>query len=213
MRSFGERLGDSLQSLVSSAISSLPSIALSAAVTVAASFCFAAGNAAEELTRLLPIAARDRVTGFFVRLKRALLGWAKAYLLIFALTAAELTAGFLLLRVSYPLVVAVVIAAVDILPLIGAGAVLLPWAAVELVKGNVGLGVGLIALWATVTAIRQIAEPKIVGSSLGMPTIVALAASFVGLRLSGVGGALFFPLFAALAFSMIRNELSQKREK
>lgn len=213
LRSVGERLCESIPNLVSRAISSLPGVALTAAVTVVASFCFSAGDAAGQLIRLLPCSVRDRAADFSERLKKALLGWTKAYLLIFVLTVAELTAGLLILRVSYPLVVAVVIAAIDILPLIGAGAVLLPWAAVELVKGNVGLGVGLIALWATVTAVRQIAEPKIVGSSLGMPTVIALVASFVGFRLSGVVGAFTFPLFAALAFSVMRNEPSQKHEK
>ena len=134
-------------------------------------------------------------------------GFLRAYSLLFLLTFAELLAAFLLMGVKYALLIALLTAIVDILPVLGTGTVLLPWAAVALLAGDYGRGVALLAVYAVITVVRQIVEPRIVGKMIGLSPILSLASMFVGLTLMGVAGLFVFPL-AAMLFTAHRREKS-----
>ena len=92
------------------------------------------------------------------------------------------------------MVAALVIATVDLLPVLGSGLVLGSWSAVVLVGGNLFLGIGLLALWGIISLVRSFLEPKIVGDRIGLPPLVTLTAMYFGLRLGGVAGLLTVPI-------------------
>ena len=100
-----------------------------------------------------------------------------------------------------------IIAAVDILPIFGAGTVLIPWAAIELFFGNNGTFTSLLILYAVVTIIRQIAEPKIVGASLGINPLLTLFFMFAGYNFLGFFGMIAVPTAAVV----ITNVISEKK--
>lgn len=118
----------------------------------------------------------------------------KAYALIFLLSFAELTAGFFIMRIPYVLGVALLVAVVDILPVLGTGAVLLPWAVVAAVSGNIPLMAGMLILYVVMTVVRNIVEPKLVGSQIGLRPLVTLMSMIVGLHFFGVFGLLLCPI-------------------
>ena len=175
---------------------------LTLGVTAVAGFCFSIGGG-EQVAELLPKGVREKARQVVSHTAKAFRGWARAYLLIMVMTFCELLVGFLFLRVKYAFLIALVTAAIDILPLFGAGTVLIPWAVISLMQKNFGLGTGLIILWGVITVIRQLAEPRIVGSSLGLPTLVSLAAMFIGFRIAGIVGMVAFPALASLIFAFI----------
>jgi predicted PurR-regulated permease PerM len=105
--------------------------------------------------------------------------------------------GLALLRVPYAFLLAVLLAVVDFLPLLGTGIILLPWAAVSLLLGEVKLGIGLAVLYGVTSVVRQVLEPKLIGEGLGLHPLVSLAAMYGGLRLFGVWGMILAPLLAA----------------
>ena len=100
--------------------------------------------------------------------------WLRAEWILLLVTFFQLLAGFLLLRQEYALLLAVVIALIDALPVFGTGTVLLPWAAVLCVAGNVPRGTLLAALYAVIAVVRSVPEPKIVAAQVGLPPLVAL---------------------------------------
>lgn len=208
--SLASSLPGRLPGILTQAVSKVPTVMLSLGVTVVAGFCFSAGGAGKG-AELLPDGIRKRVKGIASHIARAFRGWARAYLLIMVMTFCELLVGLLILRVEYAFLIALVIAAIDILPLLGAGTVLIPWAAVCLFQKNFGLGTGLIILWGVITVIRQLAEPKIVGSSLGLPTLVSLFSMFAGFRLAGFLGMIAFPAFASLIFALLKSADGEKK--
>ncbi len=151
----------------------------------------------EKLLRRLPSSARERVMTLRGRAGRAVRGYLRAYLLLFLLTFAEVLIGLWILKQPYALLIALGVAAVDILPVLGAGAVLIPWAITALLFGNYHMGLGLLILYGVVTLVRQIVEPHVVGSSLGLHPFITLFFVFVGWELFGIFGMLIAP-FAAL---------------
>lgn len=137
----------------------------------------------------------------------------RAYTAVLAITFAELLAGLLLLKIDYAFMMALIIAAVDILPVLGSGTVLVPWGAVLLITGNYYTGFGLLIIYAAVTVIRQIIEPKIVGVSLGLHPLVALMAIYAGFRLFGFIGIIVLPITVILSINVFRGEKILNKKK
>lgn len=124
----------------------------------------------------------------------------KAYLLIMLITFSEMFIGLNILKLigvynsSYIFVIAFVTCVVDIVPVLGTGTVVLPWAVYSFIMGDIGLGIGLIVIYAVITVIRQIIEPKFVAMQLGLPPFVTIIAMFFGLKLFGFVGLFLLPL-------------------
>ena len=114
------------------------------------------------------------------------------------ITFAVMLVGLVILRQPYALLLALIIAVLDLLPVIGVGTVLVPWSVYELVLGDTGVGIGLLILFAVHTFIRQFAEPKIVGKNLGVHPIVTLSLLYVGYSLFGFVGLLLVPIATVL---------------
>ena len=190
------QLSQRLADLAVALAGALPSVLLFLLVTVISCFYFAAeyGAVGRTVARLVP--PRLRGVDWRGRAGLAIRRYIRAYLLLFLLTVAELLVGFLILRIHYAFLLALLTAVLDILPVLGVGTVLLPYALFSFAVGNGGLGVGLLVLYAVITVLRQIAEPRLVGKSLGLHPIPMLISFYVGLRLFGVAGVLLGPFMA-----------------
>jgi len=122
----------------------------------------------------------------------------KAYAIIMLVTFFELSMGLWALRIPSFWKYAAAISLLDILPVLGSGAVIIPWGIIELLSGRSTLGIGLLALYAVMTVVRNIIEPHIVGDSLGLHPVVTLTAMFLGLRAYGIIGMLSAPVAVLL---------------
>ena len=122
----------------------------------------------------------------------------KSYFIIFCVTAGEIALGMWIIGVSRPLVVGVVVAALDAFPSVGSGSVLVPWSIIELITGSIPRGLGILALYAVVTVIRQIIEPRIVGKRVGLRPVITLVCMYAGTRLFGPVGLFGLPIAAAI---------------
>ncbi len=134
----------------------------------------------------------------------------RSYALIMLITFAELFLGLVLLGAENAALYAVLIALFDVLPVVGTGAIMIPWAIIELIRSNLRYGIGLIVLWVVVTVVRNIIEPKIVGTQVGLHPLLTLISMFVGSKLFGFFGLIALPLGMSIAMSVIRerNQLS-----
>ena len=133
----------------------------------------------------------------------------KSYALLMLLTFAQLWAGLWLLRIPYAGWISFGIAVFDILPIVGTGGILLPWAAVSGFLGNYSLAAGILILYVVITVIRNILEPKIVGKQIGLHPLAALISMFAGARLAGVTGLFLFPA-ALILWMNIRDETASR---
>ncbi|MBE6741197.1 MAG: sporulation integral membrane protein YtvI [Ruminococcaceae bacterium] len=131
---------------------------------------------------------------------KTILKMVRAYALIMLITFFELFLGFSILSLlgimknSYFVFIAALIAIFDILPIAGSGGILIPWALFSLVMGNFKQAIGLIIMYVVITFIRQYIEPKIVGDTLGVHPLVTLMGLYFGLKLFGFMGMFIVPL-------------------
>ena len=122
----------------------------------------------------------------------------KAYVIIMAITFCELCVGLWALRVKYAVVLAMIIAFLDILPVLGSGGILIPYAILQVLGQNYPMGLGLVILYLIITAVRNIIEPRIVGKTIGLHPIITLTAMFAGLKIFGFGGVVIAPITVLL---------------
>jgi len=118
----------------------------------------------------------------------------RGYLIVMGITFLELFFGLLILGIPYTGVLALIIAVVDIFPVLGTGTVLIPWGVICLCTGKPGTGIGLLVLYIIITIIRNIIEPKIIGQQVGLPAVVTLISMYLGLNLFGFAGLWGLPI-------------------
>jgi sporulation integral membrane protein YtvI len=131
-------------------------------------------------------------TGMFT----ALLGYVKAQIILMAITFAELSIGFLILRFNYAFLLAFLVSIVDALPIFGVGTILIPMSIYDYLLGNNWEGTFIIILFGIIIVIRQIIEPKIVGDQLGIHPLITIATMYIGLKLFGLIGFILSPFIA-----------------
>lgn len=92
------------------------------------------------------------------------------------------------------ILLAALIALIDALPVFGTGTVLVPWAAVECLLGAVPRGIALLALFAVISVVRSVLEPKLMAAQAGLPPLASLCAMYVGFCAMGVAGMVLAPM-------------------
>ena len=181
-------------------LSSVPSIFISCVL-----FCSDMPRIRIFLREFLPCRFRQTALEIKRFTSATLVRMLKAYSLIMLITFFELVLGLYLFKIESPLTKAALIAFVDILPVLGCGTVLLPWALISVLGGNITLGIKLAVLYLIIACVRQFAEPKIVGSNIGMNPLLTLVSVYVGFRISGITGMFIFPIIVITVLHLFKT--------
>lgn len=145
---------------------------------------------------------RSRFVG--TSLRRVLGGWCLAQLKLMVITFFLLLTGFLLLRIQMPLVLALTVSLLDALPLFGTGTILIPWGLLSMAAGSIHRGAGLLLLYGLAALTRNVLEPRLLGSQMGVSPLLTLLAIYAGYRAFGFGGMLVLPVLTMLGAELLR---------
>ncbi|PLS17590.1 sporulation integral membrane protein YtvI [Bacillus sp. M6-12] len=137
-------------------------------------------------------------------LGQAAVGFLKAQVFLSLVTFTMAYLGLWLLEVPYTLLLSILIVIVDILPILGTGSVLVPWAVISVMQGNQSLGIGLIILFAVITVVRRILEPKVFSANMGVSPLAALISLYLGFKVMG-----FIGLFLGPALVIVYETLKR----
>lgn len=97
-------------------------------------------------------------------------------------------------NIEYPLLMALLIGFVDALPILGSGTVMVPWAIISGLNGDLKLGIAIIVLFAIMSIIRQFLEPRLISKHIGTHPIFTLIAMYTGFKFIGILGMLVGPI-------------------
>lgn len=161
------------------------------------------------LLRFIPDRIRSTSGLVFQDLKKALFGFVRAQLTLISITGVIVWLGLTIIGLNYALTLALVIAVVDLLPYLGVGAVLVPWSIYLLITGNFSVGAGIAILYIIIIIVRQMLEPKLVATNIGLDPLLTLIALFVGLKAIGILGLLVGPVVAVILVALYRARVFQ----
>lgn len=196
-----------LLNLATSILKALPDSALGLGTWVLAAFMISARlpKIRTFLLSRIPQVWQERYAPHLRTLKKSLLGWLLAQTKLVGITFAILTAGFFLLQIQHPLLWAAAVCLVDILPVLGTGTVLIPWSLVCFLQGDSLRAIGLLGVYATITLLRSVLEPRFVGKELGLDPLITLLAIYAGYRLWGLPGMLIAPILAVVVTQILHS--------
>lgn len=200
----GAGLGTKLYQRVFDAVSALlvrtPDVALFVLTALLSGFMIA--SKLPELQALwaerIPDQWRQQAGELGRRVKTTLGVWFRTQLKLMSVTWLILTAGFLILQTDYILLSALSIAIIDALPVLGAGAVLIPWSLVCFLRGQTFRGVGLLCVYGAAALTRTALEPRMLGKQMGLDPLLTLLALYGGYQFLGIPGMILFPMGALL---------------
>lgn len=157
-----------------------------------------------KLSTLFPHQLRLTTRAVWVDLQKALFGYLRAQFVLISITACVVIIGLMILRVNYAISIGLLVGFVDLLPYLGTGVVMVPWIIIVFLQGNVSLGIGLAILYGIILVARQLMEPKVLATSVGLDPLATLIAMVVGLNLFGVLGLIIGPVILVLILAFHR---------
>lgn len=150
---------------------------------------------------LIPTAFQERIDRIIEQVKGALGGYFFAQLKIMGIISVILFIGLMIAHNSYALLLALLLAVVDVLPFLGTGFILMPWAFYNLLAGDYKTAVLLVILYLVCLLSRQLLQPKIIGDSVGLHPLLTLVLIYIGFKLDGIRGF----LISMIAGILVRN--------
>ncbi|MGI6095619.1 MAG: sporulation integral membrane protein YtvI [Lachnospiraceae bacterium] len=131
-------------------------------------------------------------------------GYMKAQLKIMLVVWVLLTAGFFVLGIGYAIPVAFLVSLCDMLPFLGTGTILIPWAIFKVLSGDVQIALGLIIIYGITQLVRRLIEPKLVGDSIGVNPLATLIFMYAGYKWFGVLGMILAVPIGAIMINFYR---------
>lgn len=200
---------------VLAAFTSLPTFLLVSLISLVSTYFIARDKdlLVETMLRFVPHRWRDQVSIARERIAVDLVGYIKGRVLILIITVLLSGTGLFIIGTRYWVLLALVIGILDSIPVIGPGIIFTPWVAVSALTGDLNRAVYLTVLYFVIFAVHQLAEPKIMGDSVGVHPLVMLLAIYGGIVFFGVWGIIAGPFIAILVKAVLDAGLIRLPDK
>lgn len=207
-------------------VTAIPTIAIYFSITVIALYlmCVDKIYMIDQIEHHLPKTWVMRVGKHIRDLTKTLGGYLKAETTLILISFIISLIGLYILKIAgfnieFPLLIAIAIGFVDALPILGSGTVMIPWAIICGLNGDLKLGIAIIVILIIMSVVRQFLEPRLVSKNIGVHPIFTLIAMYTGFRFIGIIGMLIGPIvliilknvFAALIDGGVMKTIFDKR--
>lgn len=204
-------LSGRLTSIMAGFITGLPAFVITLFITLLALFYFSKDydKIGKGIAKILPKSIGERLPSIKNDIMTVISRYLRSYFFLFLITFTELFVGFLILGVKGSFLLSILVAVIDMLPVFGTGAVLIPWGVIQIIRGNLFLGIGLIVMYIVIYVVRQIAEPKILSTQMNVHPLITIFALYAGFKLAGILGMIVAPFLTFVIktiYKSIKNE-------
>lgn len=197
-------------------VTSLPSIAICIGITVLALYfiCVDKIYILDQVEYHLPKVWVKKIGNHLRDLIKTLGGYLKAEATLILVSFIISLVGLYILEftgfnVQYPLLMALFIGFVDALPILGSGAVMIPWAIMCAINGDINLGIAIIVILIIMSIARQVLEPKLVSKNIGVHPIFTLISMYTGFKVIGIMGLLVGPIVLIIFKNIFASFIDQ----
>ncbi len=150
-------------------LTSVPTIGVYAVVTLLSLYfiCVDKVYMIDQLEHHLPRSWVKKIGIHLKEIVKSLSGYLKAQFTLVLISFIICLIGlyifhFVGLSIEYPLLMALIIGFIDLLPIFGSGTFMIPWAVITACIGDYKLAIAILVLWAIMSVVRQFLEPRIV---------------------------------------------------
>lgn len=163
-----------------------------------------------KLSKALPSHWHTHYKKITSHLKKAVIGYFKAQCILVCISAVILWIGLLILQVEHALTIVLFAALADFIPYLGIGIIVIPWILFSFFSFNYPLTIGLSVLYGLIIIIRQLIEPKIMATSIGIPPLIMLIGMFLGIQWFGIVGIIISPIILVIILAIKKSGIFQQ---
>ncbi|MHB1653091.1 MAG: sporulation integral membrane protein YtvI [Desulfitobacteriaceae bacterium] len=157
-----------------------------------------------DFVHVFPVEWQDSLRELGRDFTRAFGGFVRAEFIVFLITLFMSIFSLLLIRSRYAIILGTITGIFGILPVLGVGLVLVPWAIIAFFLGHTWFAVQLLLITSAVTIMRHIIEPKILGDNVGLDPLFVLISMYIGLAATGLAGLILGP-FILIAYRSLQK--------
>lgn len=197
-------------------VTALPYIAICIGITLVALYfiCVDKIYILDQIEHHLPKMWAKKISIHLNDLIKTLGGYLKAQATLVLVSFIVSLIGLYILKftgfnINYPLLMALFIGFVDALPILGSGTVMIPWAILCAINGDINLGIAIIVLLIIMSISRQVLEPKLVSKNIGVHPIFTLVAMYTGFKFIGIIGLLIGPIVLIIFKNIFASLIDQ----
>lgn len=208
-------VGDSATSIVSnitefiknilgkllSSVTSIPRMLVYIIITILATYFITSDKfyILDRMEHHLPKKLVGRIIKFTDDMRLSLGGYIKAEIILigisFIIVLVGLNIFYLIgMNIEFPMLMALLIGFVDALPILGSGTIMIPWTAILTLNKDYSTAMCVFGLYILIIVVKQMLEPKIVSSKIGIHPFFTLIAMYTGFKIIGIMGLLVGPI-------------------
>ncbi|TGE31268.1 sporulation integral membrane protein YtvI [Desulfosporosinus sp. Sb-LF] len=184
----------------------IPEIIIVIVIALVATFfmSIASKRYLSEFSHIFPLEWREDLSELGRDFSRAFAGFVRAEFIVFLITLFLSIMGLIIFHAKYAIAVGTITGIFGILPVLGVGIILFPWAILAFLSGHTLFAVELLLLTTVITILRHIIEPKILGDNVGLDPLFVLVSMYIGLASTGVIGLILGP-FVLIAYQALKK--------
>ncbi|MBP3502447.1 MAG: sporulation integral membrane protein YtvI [Clostridia bacterium] len=197
-------------------LTSIPTIIMYTVITILATIfmCFDKEYVKDTVKKHVPKVFLEKIKRVFKETCGVAFSYIKAEAKLSVICFILVFIGFWLMKlfgiqVDYPTSAAVITGIVDILPLLGAGIVLIPYAIYSFIIGNTAFAIGIAVIWVIWAVLKQLIEPKVVSKQMGVHPIFTLVAMYTGYKIIGVLGLMLGPITLLILKNIFKTTIDK----
>ncbi len=178
----------------------LPSLGLVVVIGIVAAYFLIRDHRqiSVQMLKALPPSVRPQYQAVKYDIVNGTLGFLKAEIFLVGMTAVITAVGLLMAGIRYGVLVGMGAGILDLIPYLGPTAILGPWILIAWILGQHIVAVKLALVLLGVALARQILEPRLVGSNMGLHPLTAVVALYLGIRVFGASGVVIGPITALM---------------
>jgi len=190
-------------------ITVIPGVLLRVMLTIISAFFFIKDKdlIRRSVANLMPDRFKNRIIILKKGVFSALAAYAKGQLIIMCIVATICILVLTIIGAPYSMLIGLGIAVFDLIPVVGAGWILMPWAVYNLLMGNFSFAVGLLVTYGLIFLTRQLIEPKILAGKIGIHPILLLMSVYIGIQAVGPFGLLIGPFVMIIVKTVIQSDM------
>ncbi len=128
-------------------------------------------------------------------------GYVKAQIIMFLINIVIVTIGMVITGMGWwSILIAIGVSIFDLLPVVGSGAVFIPWTIIAIVFKNTRIAICVSSIYVILVLVRMIFEPIILGKKIGLSPLITMLSSVVGFVTLGAKGLFIGPIVASITF-------------
>lgn len=129
----------------------------------------------------------------------------RTQVILMAIISIICTAGLLIIKNKYAMLIGLGVGLFDAFPMLGSGAILIPWSIISLFDQDVFSAAILMTIYFIIMFVRQFVEPKLLGNRIGIKPVFTLMSMYVGFKLFGIFGFILGPLGLVIIITIVKE--------